>query len=172
MKRILLAITGTVLGLVALLSFKTHGAVASHALPSAGLPAPSTSAPVTPGAASTSSAPPTPGSSSSSSSSSAPASSAASTASRTIAGQAVQTRYGTVQVQVVVSGKKIDNVSFLQLTADDQHSQDINDQVGPMLLQATLSAQSGHIDVISGATYTSEGYLQSLQSALDQAGIQ
>jgi uncharacterized protein with FMN-binding domain len=76
-----------------------------------------------------------------------------------------------VQVQVVVAGTKIQNVSFLQLTADDPRSQEINDQAGPILLQETLSAQSSTIDTVSGATYTSEGYLQSLQSALDQAGI-
>jgi uncharacterized protein with FMN-binding domain len=76
-----------------------------------------------------------------------------------------------VQIQVVVSGSTIKNVSFLQLTADDPRSQEINDQAGPILLQETLSAQSSNIDTVSGATYTSEGYLQSLQSALDQAGI-
>ena len=172
MKRILLAVTGTVMGLVALLSFKTHPQTAGAAgtLPSAGLPvASSTAAPS--GGVATTSAPPTPGRTAASGSTPA-ATSTAPAATRTIAGQTVQTRYGTVQVQVVVSGKKIENVSFLQLTADDPHSQEINDQAGPMLLQATLSAQSAHIDVISGATYTSDGYLQSLQSALDQAGIQ
>jgi uncharacterized protein with FMN-binding domain len=170
MKRILLAVSGTVLGLVALLSFKTHpvAAGAGHALPSAGLPPASSTAAPSSAAASTS-APPTPGGSSSPAPT---ATSSAAAASKTVAGQSVQTRYGIVQVQVVVSGKKIDNVSFLQLTADDPHSQDINDQAGPMLLQETLSAQSSHIDVISGATYTSEGYLESLQSALDQVGIQ
>jgi uncharacterized protein with FMN-binding domain len=62
-------------------------------------------------------------------------------------------------------------VGFVQLTAFDGRSQQINSQAAPYLLQETLSAQSAHIDAISGATYTSAGYVQSLQSALDQAGI-
>ncbi|HEY3631000.1 MAG TPA: FMN-binding protein [Jatrophihabitantaceae bacterium] len=159
MKRILLALVGTVAGLAALLSFKTHsGLTGGAALPAASLPS---SAPSTSGrtSAPSSSAPPKPGASSTAS------------APKTIAGQAIQTRYGVVQVQVVVSGQKIQNVSFLQLTADDPRSAEINGQAGPILLQQTLSAQNSHIDGVSGATYTSQGYLQSLQSALDQAGI-
>lgn len=165
MTRVLLAITGTIVGLVALLSFKSHSlSNAGHNLPSASLPSASeSSSAVSPASGSTStatSAPPDPA-----------ASASAASAQRTLTGQSVVTRYGTVQVQVVVSGKTIKNVSFLQLTADDPHSQEINDQAGPMLLQETLQAQSSNIDTISGATFTSEGYLQSLQSALDQAGI-
>jgi uncharacterized protein with FMN-binding domain len=173
MTRILLAIVATLVGLVALLSFKSHSVSTGglQGLPSAALPGSSTSAPVT-GSSSASSAPPDPGATASTAPthSPAPTHSSASTA-RTIAGQAIQTQYGVVQVQVVVAGTKIQNVSFLQLTADDPRSQSINDQAGPMLLQETLAAQSANINSISGATYTSEGYLQSLQSALDQAGI-
>ena len=166
MKRILLSVTGTVLGLVALLSFKSHGHPigASGTLPSAGLP--SSSGSTTPStsprsSSSSTSAPPRPRTSSSS----------AAAANRTVAGDAVQTQYGVVQVQVVVNGKKISNVSFLQLTAYDGRSQQINSQAAPILLQETLSAQSANIDTVSGASYTSEGYVQSLQSALDRAGI-
>ncbi len=156
MKRILLSICGTVLGLVALLSFKTHGhAVASGALPSAGLPAARSSASAQAGPAT--SAPPDPSSASS---------------TKTVTGIAVQTQYGVVQVQAKVSGTKILNVSFLQLTAYDGRSQQINSDAAPILLQETLSAQSAQIDTVSGASYTSAGYVQSLQSALDKAGIQ
>lgn len=166
MKRIALAIAGTVAGLAALLSFKTHSAVSAGGplnkalLPgtSPSTPAPSTSAPPQPGNRSASSSP-------------ARAPSSTSTATRTLAGQTIQTRYGDVQVQVVVSGTQIKNVSFLQLTAYDPRSQEINSAAAPILLQQTLAAQSSHIDGVSGATYTSEGYVQSLQSALDQAGI-
>ena len=84
---------------------------------------------------------------------------------------AEQTRYGIVQVKITVSGKRITNVGFAQLTAFDGRSQQINSQAAPILLQETLSAQSAHIDSVSGATYTSDGYVQSLQSALDKAGI-
>ena len=74
-------------------------------------------------------------------------------------------------MKVAVSGTKITNVSFVQLTAFDGRSQRINADAAPILLQETLSAQSAQIDSVSGATYTSDGYEQSLQSALDQAGI-
>jgi uncharacterized protein with FMN-binding domain len=155
MKRVVLSIFGTVLGLVALLSFKTHGhAVTGGALPSAGLPATGSSAPARAGQST--SAPPNPSSASS---------------TKTVTGTAVQTQYGIVQVQAKVSGTKIVNVSFRQLTAFDGRSQQINSDAAPILLQETLSAQSAHIDTVSGASYTSAGYVQSLQSALDQAGI-
>ena len=157
MKRILLALVGTVAGLAALLSFKTHsGLTGGVALPAASLPSSAPSSTSGGTSAPSSSAPPKPGQSS---------------AAKTIAGPAIQTRYGVVQVQVIVSGQKIQNASFLQLTADDPRSAEINSQAGPILLQQTLSVQSSQIDGVSGATYTSQGYLQSLQSALDQAGI-
>jgi len=159
MKRIVLAIAGTVAGLAALLSFKSHTALSgSGALPAASLPSSTPAASAPPRSAPSRRAPST----------SAPSTSAA---TRTIPGQAVQTQYGVVQVQVVVSGNKIKNVSFLQLTAFDPRSREINSAAAPILLQQTLAAQSSQIDGVSGATYTSEGYVQSLQSALDQAGI-
>jgi uncharacterized protein with FMN-binding domain len=161
MKRILFSVVGTIAGVVALLSFKTQGhplATAAGGLPSAGLPGSSTPTPATTGG---SSAPTSP-----SSGSPAPAQT-----SKSFLGSAIDTRYGIVQVKVTVSGTKITNVSFAQLTAFDGRSQQINSQAAPTLLQETLSAQSAQIDSVSGATYTSEGYAQSLQSALDQAGI-
>jgi uncharacterized protein with FMN-binding domain len=164
MKRIALAVAGTIAGLVALLSFKSHTALSgSGALPGASLPSstPSTATPSTP-------APASHAPSTSATSTAAPPTSGA---TRTLAGQAVQTQYGVVQVQVVVSGNKIKNVSFLQLTAFDPRSQEINSAAAPILLQQTLAAQSSQIDGVSGATYTSAGYVQSLQSALDQAGL-
>jgi uncharacterized protein with FMN-binding domain len=158
MKRVLLSITATVVGLVALLSFKTHGRPLT---PTGGLPSAAAAAPTDSGrprSGTTTSAPPRSGA-------------AGPTVARQYTGSAVQTRYGVVQVAVRVSGRHIDSVKFLQLTAFDPHSQDINSQAGPILLQETLRAQSGHVDTVSGATYTSDGYLQSLQSALDRAGV-
>jgi uncharacterized protein with FMN-binding domain len=164
MKRILLSITGTIFGLVALLSFKSNGHVASAngGLPSAALPE-TTSSPATSSGSATS---PTARASPSKSTATTPAAT-----TRTIAGDPIQTQYGTVQIQLTVSGKQIQNVSFLQLTANDGRSEQINSYAGPVLLQETLSAQSAQIDTVSGATYTSEGYLQSLQSALNKAGL-
>jgi uncharacterized protein with FMN-binding domain len=163
MKRVIASLLGTVAGLAGLLSFKAHGHAlgATGPLPSAALPGSSTSSPT----ASASAAP-----HKQRASSPKPASSTAQ-ASRSIDGAAVDTRYGIVQVQVQVTGTRIDNVSFLQLTAFDEQSQQINSYAAPQLLQETLDAQSAHIDAVSGATYTSAGFVQSLQSALDQAGI-
>jgi uncharacterized protein with FMN-binding domain len=73
-----------------------------------------------------------------------------------------------VQVQVTAKGHTITDVQFVQLTAFDRRSQEINSQAGPMLVQQTLDAQSANISGVSGATYTSSSYVQSLQSALDQ----
>jgi uncharacterized protein with FMN-binding domain len=168
MKRVLLSITATVVGVVALLSYKTHGPVATvgASLPSAGIAGPAvTAAPPSPASSSTG-APPDP-----SASSAAPAPTTAAPASATYLGAAENTRYGIVQVKITVAGKRITNVAFVQLTAFDDRSQQINSDAAPTLLQETLSAQSAQIDSVSGASYTSQGYLQSLQSALDKAGI-
>ncbi len=166
MRRVVLSILGTIAGVGALLSFKTHPG-AGHPLSAIG-PAtgPVATAPASAGVA------PTPTSSGAAGTSAAPKPSASSTAApaaRTLAGQAVQTRYGIVQVQVVMSGSTIQSVGFLQLTADDPRSEEINSQAAPILVQQTMQAQSANIDGVSGATYTSQGYQQSLQSALDQA---
>lgn len=90
-------------------------------------------------------------------------------ASGSYQGQTVQTRYGPVQVQVTVSDGKIIDVAALQLPQDDGHSARISSAVEPMLRAEVLSAQSADIQTISGATYTSEAYASSLQSALDNA---
>lgn len=172
MKRIVFAIAGTIAGLVALLSFKSHPPVSSATgLPSAALPGTGTSqAAGTPSATGSASSAPAGSGQSPSSSAAAPKSSAAATAAQ-YTGQAVDTQYGTVQVKVSVRQRKITDVSFVQLTSYDGRSQQINQEAAPILLQQTLSAQSAQIDGVSGATYTSQGYVQSLQSALDQAGI-
>ncbi|MEA9983844.1 MULTISPECIES: FMN-binding protein [Subtercola] len=84
-------------------------------------------------------------------------------------GSAVSTRYGTVQVQITVSGGKITDVTPLHLTDDGGRSVQISNQAAPILRKEVLAAQSANVDSVSGATYTTDGYLQSLQSALDQA---
>lgn len=89
----------------------------------------------------------------------------------TVTGAAAQTRYGPVQVQLEVSGSAITNVSVLQYPDSDGRDIEINQYALPQLIQQTLDQQDGSVSMISGATYTSEGYAQSLQSALDQAGL-
>lgn len=126
------------------------------------------------------SAPSSPSSSSSPSSaapgSSAPSTSAApksgtsSTSAKTVTGDAAPTRYGPVQVAVTFSGQKITRIQVLEYPTETGRDQEINSYAIPQLNQQAMSAQSANIDGVSGATYTSEGYQQSLQSAIDKAG--
>jgi len=74
-------------------------------------------------------------------------------------------------VQLTVSGGKITKVDVLQYPNGNGRDAEINSYALPILVRDTVSAQSANIDMVSGATVTSDGYLQSLQSALDQAGI-
>lgn len=93
------------------------------------------------------------------------------TGGRTVTGAVETTQYGPVQVRVSVSGGRVTNVEALQAPANDPRSSQINAYAVPLLRQEALKAQSGSIDGVSGATYTSEGYEASLQSALNRAGV-
>ncbi|WP_329235947.1 FMN-binding protein [Actinoallomurus sp. NBC_01490] len=158
MKRAVLAVIGTVCGLVLLLSFKTHPAAGTGAIAGAGAgadpgtaatPAPSESATSTPSAGS---------------------GGGDSGKSRTVTGDTVDTRWGPVQVEVTLDDGRITKVRAVQLPSDNPRDLEINDFAVPQLEQEALSAQNARIDMVSGATYTSQGYIQSLQSALDKAG--
>lgn len=92
------------------------------------------------------------------------------TGTRRANGQYVQYRYGALQLQVTVSGGRITKVSTVTDQATDPRSAEINSQAIPMLRDQVLQAQSANFDGISGATYTSMAYAQSLQAALDQLG--
>jgi uncharacterized protein with FMN-binding domain len=83
-------------------------------------------------------------------------------------GAVVGTPYGNVQVMAVTSGRRITDVRAVHLTDANQHSRDISASAAPELRREALRAQSASIDTVSGATYTSEGYRESLQAALDQ----
>ncbi|MDX6302616.1 MAG: hypothetical protein QOF53_3830 [Nocardioidaceae bacterium] len=85
-------------------------------------------------------------------------------------GSAYDVGYGTVQVRVTLHGRRITGVTALRLPAGGRSS-DISGYAAPRLRQEALSAQSAHIDTVSGASYTSAGYASSLQSALDRAGL-
>lgn len=113
-----------------------------------------------------------PSSPSSSGSLSSPSSSApaASGTSKTVTGDAADTRFGPVQVAVTFDGKKITQIQVLQYPTETGRDQEINTYAIPQLNQQAMTAQSAQIDGVSGATYTSEGYQQSLQSAIDKAG--
>jgi uncharacterized protein with FMN-binding domain len=90
------------------------------------------------------------------------------TVSGRFAGSVVDTPYGPVQVQAVLSGGKLTDVTVLQQTSGG-HSSQIDSYALPQLKSEALKAQSANIDVVSGATFTSGGYAQSLQAALDAA---
>lgn len=77
-------------------------------------------------------------------------------------------QYGDVQLKVTVSGTKIVDISFVALNANDGKSQEIDQYAAPLLNQQAIAASSANIQGVSGATYTSDAYKQSLQSALDQ----
>ena len=97
--------------------------------------------------------------------------SAAPATSSTFTGTAVSTRYGPVQVAITVDGGTITDVSVPQYPNTSGRDQQINQQALPILIQETLDQQSADVDMVSGATYTSDGYRQSLQSALDEANL-
>lgn len=86
-------------------------------------------------------------------------------------GDLVNTRYGTVQVSAVMSNGKITDVIANKLTDADRKSTQISNQAAPILKDEVLKAQSAKVSNVSGATYTSHAYLQSLQHALDAAGF-
>jgi uncharacterized protein with FMN-binding domain len=89
--------------------------------------------------------------------------------SSVVTGPDVPNQFGDVQVQLTLAGGKIVEVKALQLPFDRQRSAYISQVAGPMLRSEVIAAQSANIDIISGATYTSQSYVQSVQAALDQA---
>ena len=142
MRRVILAVTGTIAGLVALLSFKSH-------------------VPSVPVAATT-------GGSGGSSSSSAPSSSSSSSSSSggqttTVPGEFPQ---GSLASKLTAGETAVDGKA-----ANTLHDSQIGAFAFPHLISETLAAQSGKIDAVSGASYTSAGYIQSLQSALDKRAL-
>lgn len=87
-----------------------------------------------------------------------------------ITGSVASTAYGPMQEQITVTGGRITKVTVLQQTYVGSYSSQVDSVAIPQLTRETLSAQSAKIDAVSGASYTGQGYIQSLQSALDQPG--
>ncbi|WP_438295311.1 FMN-binding protein [Streptomyces sp. HUAS TT7] len=85
-------------------------------------------------------------------------------------GDAIDTRYGPVQVSVTLDKGRLTAVHVLQVPSESGRDQEIAARSVPRLNEEALGAQNARIDAVSGASYTSEGYIQSLQSALDKAG--
>jgi uncharacterized protein with FMN-binding domain len=157
MRRVILAVTGTIAGLVALLSFKSHDPA---------VPVASTSG--TSSGSSTSSS----SSSSSSSATTVPGEfrsvvGTLTAGETTITGHVANTVYGPVQVELVVKNSKIVKVAVLQQPTNTIHDIQIGQFAFPKLISETLTAQDAKIDAVSGASYTSAGYISSLQNAVD-----
>jgi uncharacterized protein with FMN-binding domain len=152
MRRITLWLFSTVAAVVLLFSYRTStdstGATAA--------PTTVTTAAPTTGATT----PPTTGSGS-----------GAPTGTKTFLGSVASTRWGDVQVSITVTGGKITDVAVPTYPNGNGRDQEINAYALPVLRQETLAAQSANIDTVSGATVTSDGYLQSLQAALDAAHL-
>jgi uncharacterized protein with FMN-binding domain len=94
---------------------------------------------------------------------------AAKPASATFLGSSVRTAYGPVQVKITYAGGRVTSVVAVRLPSGNSRDAEINNYAVPILIRETLTAQSANINAVSGATYTSDGYVQSLQSALDAA---
>lgn len=160
MRRAILAVAGTVAGLFLLLSFKTHPTTAVTTPPPAiGTTTTTTAAPTTTMATTTATK------------ATAAPKKKTSTAAKTVTGQVVETRYGPVQVRITVKGGKITAAAAVQYPYGDSRSAQISSYAIPTLSQEAVAAGSANIDMVSGASYTSDGYLQSLQSALTAAGL-
>jgi uncharacterized protein with FMN-binding domain len=145
MRRVAFAVLSTAAALVMLLSFKTHSTVPAGTPPAAI---------ATPGAGGQ-----TGGSSTGSS-----------TGTGTFTGDPADTRFGPVQVRITVSGGKVTAADAVEYPQESPRDQEINAYAIPLLNQEAVAAGTAGIDMVSGATYTSQGYLSSLQSALDKAG--
>jgi uncharacterized protein with FMN-binding domain len=113
-------------------------------------------------------APPVAGSSGTASGSTNASSSAS---GKTYTGPSTDTRWGPVQVAITVSDGKITDVTVPVYPNGNPKDQEINAYALPILTKATLDSQDGNVDMISGATVTSQGYATSLQGALDEAGL-
>ena len=88
----------------------------------------------------------------------------------TATGDAISTIYGAAQVRVTVKDGKIVQVEALQLQGNEPRSVQISSAAAPVLQQEVLAGQTADVDAVSGATFTSASYTQSLQSALDKLG--
>jgi uncharacterized protein with FMN-binding domain len=145
MRRFLIALTGTIAGLAALLSFKSMSSTAGTTSASAAGTTSTATSPATTKTGSTG------------------------TTGKVFKGAVEESPYGPTQVEATLDGKKIVDVTVLQHTDDGTMSQQIDSNALPQLAKEALSAQSAKIDAVTGASYTSAGYIKSLQSALDEA---
>jgi uncharacterized protein with FMN-binding domain len=160
MRRAMIATAGTVVGLVLLLGYRSEGAVKVDKV-DAGAGTSSTS----PGTNTTIGS----GTNAGTNTATTVPTAASSSSDRTYTGQDVSYRYGDIEVAVTVDGSRIVTVSVPQDDAFSPYSQTVNSAAVPILVREAVAAQGLNFDVVSGATYTSDAFAQSLQSALDKA---
>jgi uncharacterized protein with FMN-binding domain len=138
MRRVVLAVSATVAGLVLLLGFKTASATSGASKPASIVPSGTGS------------------------------SVSGTTGTKTVTGDSVDTRWGPVQVKITVTNGKITSAQAVDYPENNPRDEQINSFAIPQLQQETIAAGNAKIDMVSGATYTSQGYIGSLQSALDK----
>jgi uncharacterized protein with FMN-binding domain len=155
LKRAAAPTAGTVIALIMILDYKSGPATTGRRI-SVHTPPPAAAPATAPGSS------PAPGST-------AVPTTAPATATRQITGSVINTNYGPVQVRITLSGSRLVDITALQLPSDRSRSIAISQYAAPILRQEVLAAQGAQIDAVSGASYTSQGYADSLQSALDQA---
>jgi uncharacterized protein with FMN-binding domain len=146
-RRVLAAIFGTAVGTVMLIALKTGPSTGKATAPVA-----ATTAPLAPAPSGPTGAPRGPAG-----------------AAGTFTGSVAQTEYGPVQVRIVMAGGRMTDATAVQLPKSSSRSNQLSGRAAPILRQEALSAQSASIDTVSGATFTSAGYRNSLQAALDAA---
>lgn len=160
MKKIVYAVLATISGLVLLFSYRTSLGAEATAL---------TDAAASPSSAGSTTSSGTDSSTTGTDDARATGTSTTTLADGTYTGAAASTRFGAVQVAITVEGGHITAVDVPRYPASNSRDRQINERALPVLTSETISAQSAQIDMVSGATYTSRGYLQSLQSAIDEA---
>jgi uncharacterized protein with FMN-binding domain len=154
MRRVILAALSTVAGLALLLSFKTRPRASVASPPSVAAAGSGTTNSNAQAASGSGGGPNT-----------------TSPTTRAVTGTAADTRYGPVQVKVTITNGRLSAVEAVEYPEESSRDEQINSYAIPQLNQEALAAKSAKIDMVSGATYTSTGYITSLQSALDQAGV-
>lgn len=165
MKRIVYAALATISAIVLLFSYRTSHVDQTTASSDAGTSTSDSGTGTTTGGAAGSSA----GTTGASGTATGTAASATGLTDGSYTGAAAQTRYGAVQVQITVTDGRISDVQVPAYPDGNPKDRQINARAVPQLVSETTAAQSANIDMVSGATFTSDGYLTSLQSAIDQA---
>jgi uncharacterized protein with FMN-binding domain len=152
-RRAVIATAGTVVGLVLLLGYRSEGAVKVEKVDTGSGTSTNASTGTGTGATTATTVP----------------AAASSSSDHTYTGQDVFYRYGDIEVAVTLSGTRIVSVSVPQNDASSPYSQTVNSAAVPILVKEAVAAQGVNFDVVSGATFTSDAFAQSLQSALDKA---